>query len=165
MRPAAKKFLHPAAHFVLAFCVWNLIAYPLNCGAKALQMNTKPKEEIEMKTVKILAVAAGMAAVCGCMTSPVSFKAASAPVPPQGYTVMGSDVTGTSEQIWVFGFGGALSAQQHKAYKTAIGNANGADALVGMSIEHSSFNALPFFMMSTIRVTGTPVKFNSAPAK
>lgn len=118
-----------------------------------------------MKTVKILAVAACMASVCGCMTAPVSFKEASAPVPPQGYTVMGSDVTGTSEQIWVFGFGGALSAQQHKAYKTALGNANGADALVGMSIERSSFCAFPFFMMDTIRVTGTPVKFNSAHAK
>ena len=112
-----------------------------------------------MKTMKMM-LAMGCLAVAGCMTSPVEFKSQSAPVPPQGYTVMGSDVTGTSEQIWVFGFGGALSAQQHKAYKTALGNANGADALVGMSIEHSSFNVLPFFMMSTSRVTGTPVKFN-----
>ncbi len=118
-----------------------------------------------MKKLKMMAVAGCLAAVCGCMTSPVAFKAESVPVPPQGYSVMGSDVTGTSEQIWVFGFGGALSAQQHKAYKTALGSANGADALVGMSIEHSSFNALPFFMMSTIRVTGTPVKFNPAPSK
>ena len=113
-----------------------------------------------MKTIKMMLAMGCLATVCGCATSPVAFKSESAPVPPQGYTVMGSDVTGTSEQIWVFGFGGALSAQQHKAYKTALGSANGADALVGMSIEHSSFNALPFFMMSTIRVTGTPVKFN-----
>lgn len=113
-----------------------------------------------MRTMKMV-LAAGCLAVAGCMTSPVAFKSESAPVPPQGYTVMGSDVTGTSEQIWVFGFGGSLSAQQHKAYKTALGCANGADALVGMSIEHSSFNALPFFMMHTIHVTGTPVKFNA----
>ena len=113
-----------------------------------------------MRTMKMM-LAAGCLAVAGCMTSPVAFKSESAPVPPQGYTVMGSDVTGTSEQIWVFGFGGSLSAQQHKAYKTALGNANGADALVGMSIEHSSFNAFPFFMMNTIHVTGTPVKFNA----
>lgn len=118
-----------------------------------------------MKKLKMMVVAGCLAAVCGCMTSPIAFKAESAPVPPQGFSVMGSDVTGTSEQIWVFGFGGSLSAQQHKAYKTALGNANGADALVGMSIEHSSFNAMPFFMMSTIRVTGTPVKFNSTPSK
>ena len=111
------------------------------------------------KTMKVL-FAGCLASVCGCSTSPVEFKSQSAPIPPQGYTVMGSDVTGSCEQIWVFGLGGALSAQQHKAYKTALGNANGADALVGMSIEHSTFTAFPFFMMSTIHVTGTPVKFN-----
>ena len=115
---------------------------------------------IIMNSVKMLAVAGCLAVACGCMTSPVAFKSESSPVPPQGYTVLGSDVTGTSEQIWVFGFGGSLAAQQHKAYKTAIGNANGADALVGMSIEHSSLYAFPFFTMSTIRVTGTPVKYN-----
>ena len=118
-----------------------------------------------MKNMKMALALGCLVTVCGCMTSPVSFKSESAPVPPQGYVVMGSDVTGSSEQVWVFGLGGSLSAQQHKAYKSALGNANGADALVGMSIEQSSFNALPFFMMSTIHVTGTPVKFNPPPAK
>ena len=118
-----------------------------------------------MKRMKMVAAAGCLVAMCGCMTSPVTFKAESAPVPPQGYTVMGSDVTGTSEQVWVFGFGGALSAQQHKAYKTALGSANGADALVGMSVERSTFTAFPIFMMETIRVTGTPVKFNPPPSK
>ncbi len=113
-----------------------------------------------MKKMKMMLAAGALVAACGCTTSPVAFKSQSAPVPPQGYTVMGSDVTGSCEQIWVFGLGGSLSAQQHKAYKTALGNANGADALVGMSIEHSTFNAFPFFMMSTVHVTGTPVKFN-----
>ena len=60
-----------------------------------------------MKKMKMM-VAAGCLAVTGCMTSPVAFKSESAPVPPQGYTVMGSDVTGSSEQIWVFGFGGDI---------------------------------------------------------
>ena len=118
-----------------------------------------------MKKLKMGLAAGIMAAVCGCATSPVAFKSASSPVPPQGYTVMGSDVTGTSEQIWVFGLGGSMSAQQHKAFKTALGNANGADALVGMSIEHHGFSLPPFFMMSTIRVTGTPVRFNPPPVK
>ena len=121
---------------------------------------TDKKGKYEMKVVKMI-LALGCLVAAGCMTSPVAFKSQSVPVPPQGYTVMGSDVTGTSEQIWVFGFGGSLSAQHHKAYKTALGNANGADALVGMSIESSTFNAFPFFMMGTIRVTGTPVKFNT----
>ena len=116
-----------------------------------------------MKTMRMALVAGCMAAACGCATSPVAFKSSSAPVPAQGYTVMGSDVTGTCDQVWVFGFGGSMDSQQHKAYKTALGNANGADALVGMSIEQSSFFALPFFVMSSIRVTGTPVKFNPPP--
>jgi hypothetical protein len=34
-----------------------------------------------------------------------------------------------------------------------------------MSIEQHGFCFPPFFVMSTIRVTGTPVKFNPPPAK
>ena len=118
-----------------------------------------------MKKLKMAAVAAGLAALCGCATGPVAFKASSAPVPAYGYTVIGSDVTGTSDQIWVFGFGGSLATQQHKAYKAAMGLANGADALVGMSIERHGLFIPFFFMMDTISVTGTPVKFNPPPAK
>ena len=119
----------------------------------------------EMKSLKMIVVAGVFAAACGCMTSPVAFKSSSAPVPQQGYTVTGSDVTGTSDQIWVLGLGGSFAEQQHKAYKTALGSANGADALVGMSIESSSLFAFPFFTMRTIRVSGTPVKFNPPPVK
>ena len=111
------------------------------------------------------AAAVALAAACGCSTSPVAFKQSSVPVPPQGFTVTGSDVTGSSDQIWVFGIGGSLATQQHKAYKAAVGLANGADALVGMSIEQHGFLFFPFFMMSSISVTGTPVKFNPPPAK
>ena len=118
-----------------------------------------------MKRLIKIAAAGALAAVCGCATGPVAFKESSTPVPMQGYTVTGSDVTGTSDQIWVFGFGGSLSTQQHKAYKAAMGLANGADALVGMSIESHSLTIFPFFAMSTISVTGTPVKFNPPPSK
>lgn len=113
-----------------------------------------------MKQIKIIAVAGLLAAVCGCATTPVAFERSSTPVPQQGYTVVGSDVTGTSDQVWVFGLGGSLASQQHRAYKMALGNASGADALVGMSIERHGFSFPPFFVKSTIRVTGTPVKFN-----
>lgn len=116
-----------------------------------------------MKVVMMAAVL--LATMCGCVTSPVAFKSMSAPVPPQGYTVLGSDVTGTSEQVWVFGFGGSASqSQQHKAYKAALGQANGADALVGMSIEEHQIWGL-FFSMRTLRVTGTPIKYNPPPAR
>lgn len=110
--------------------------------------------------MKKLIGAACLMALCGCATGPVAFKISSVPVPPQGYTVTGSDVTGESSQIWVFGLGGSLDAQQHRAYKAAMGLANGADALVGMSIESHGFFFPPFFAKRTISVTGTPVKFN-----
>ncbi|MBR3221550.1 MAG: hypothetical protein IKF72_04890 [Kiritimatiellae bacterium] len=115
---------------------------------------------------KMLKVAAAgcLAAACGCMTSPVAFKSSSAPIPPQGYTVAGSDVTGSSDQIWVFGLGGSLGVQQHKAYKAALASANGADALVGMSIEQHTLFAM-FFAMKSVTVTGTPVKFNTPASK
>ena len=112
-----------------------------------------------------MATAGCLMAALGCTTAPVAFKASSTPVPPQGYTVTGSDVTGESSQMWVFGFGGSLATQQHRAYKMALGNANGADALVGMSIEQHGFAFFPFFMKNTISVTGTPVKFNPPPTK
>ena len=118
-----------------------------------------------MKTLKIILAAGCLVAACGCSTSPIAFKDSSVPVPQQGFTVMGSDVTGSSDQIWVFGFGGSLSTQQHKAYKIALGKTNGADALVGMSIESHGLVAFPFFMINTISVTGTPVKFNPPQAK
>ena len=44
-----------------------------------------------MKKLTMIMVAGAVAAICGCATSPVAFKSESAPVPPQGYTVMGSD--------------------------------------------------------------------------
>ena len=118
-----------------------------------------------MKKLMMIVSAGCVAALCGCSTSPVAFKASSAPVPPQGYTVTGSDVSAKSDQVWVFGLGGSLSQQQHEAFKTALGKANGADALVGMSIESHGCFFPPFFIMSSISVTGTPVKFNPPPVK
>lgn len=98
--------------------------------------------------------------VTGCISSPVCFKSSSAPVPPQGYTIVGSEVTGTSDQIWVLGFGGSMELQQARAYRDAMAKAQQADALVAMSIETHVFNFIPFFARQDISVTGTPVKFN-----
>ena len=112
-----------------------------------------------MKKMMVLAV--GVALMVGCSTGPVTFKECSVPMVHSGYTVCGSDVSGYSEQIWVFGMGGSLNGQQqHNAYRQAIGHAQGADALVGMSIESSTCSVFPFFIMQKITVTGTPVKFN-----
>ena len=110
---------------------------------------------------KIMALAFGVVMMAGCSTVPVAFKECSVPMVDAGYTVCGSDVSGSSEQVWVFGLGGSLDGQQqYSAYRQAIGHAQGADALVGMSVESSSCFAFPFFIMRRITVTGTPVKFN-----
>lgn len=112
---------------------------------------------------KLMCAFAGFAvlsAMTGCMSSPVSFKSSSAPVPAQGYTIVGSEVTGTSEQIWVFGFGGSMELQQARAYRDAMAKAHQADALVAMSIENHVFTFFPFFARREISITGTPVKFN-----
>ena len=101
-----------------------------------------------------------MIAAAGCACSPVRFLESSAPIPAQGYTVIGSEVTGTSDQIWVFGFGGSMELQQARAYRDAMAKAQQADALVAMSIETHVFNFIPFFARQDISVTGTPVKFN-----
>lgn len=123
------------------------------------------KKGNEMKKAVKAVVAASLMCAYGCATSPVAFKESSVPVPPQGYTVVGSDVSGSCDQIYVFGLGGSLTtSQQHKAYKDAISQAHGADALVGMCIDESMFWCPPFFVTRITRVTGTPVKFNP-PAK
>lgn len=114
--------------------------------------------------IKLNVAVAGMALmaiVSGCASSPVCFKQSSAPVPPQGYTITGSEVTGTSDQFWVLGFGGSLELQQIRAYRDAMAKAQQADALVAMSIERHQFFFFPFFMRESISVTGTPVKFNA----
>lgn len=125
--------------------------------------NTNVKGKSMNGIIRITAMGA-IAAVCGCVTGPVAFKESSAPVPMQGYTIAGSDVTGESSQFWILGFGGSLATQQHKAYKSAMSLTNGADALVGMSIESHSFGLAPFFIKETISVSGTPVKFNPPPS-
>ena len=101
-----------------------------------------------------------MTLMTGCASSPICFKSSSAPVPPQGYTIAGSEVSGKSEQIWVFGFGGSMELQQARAFRDALAKAPQADALVSMSIEDHVFSFFPFFMREEISVTGTPVKFN-----
>lgn len=96
----------------------------------------------------------------GCISSPVCFKTSSAPVPPHGYTIVGSEVTGTNEQIWVFGFGGSMELQQARAYRDAMAKSQQADALIAMSIENHVFSFFTFFTRREISITGTPAKFN-----
>jgi len=98
-------------------------------------------------------------ALAGCVSSPVRFLESSAPIPPQGYTVCGSEVTGTSDQVWVFGIGGSLDLQQCRAFRDAMAKAQKADALVSMSIEEHWVNVF-FFSRKITSVTGVPVKFN-----
>ena len=99
-------------------------------------------------------------AMTGCSTSSLRFLESSTPVPASGYTIVGSEVTGTSDQIWVLGIGGSTDLQQSRAYRDALAKAQKADALVSMSIEEHWVNVL-FFAKKVLSVTGTPVKFNA----
>ena len=113
-----------------------------------------------MEIARIL-TALALVAFAGCSTSPVAFVSSSIPVPQKGYTICGSEVSGISTQVWVFGLGGSFSTPcLQEAYQDALAHSNGADALVGMSVELSTYAIPPFFMQSDTRVTGTPVKFN-----
>jgi len=98
-------------------------------------------------------------AVTGCQSGPVRFLESSAPVPPKGYTVVGSEVTGVSDQVWVFGLGGSMDLQQARAFRDAMAKSPRADALVSMSIEEHWVNVL-IFSRKVISVTGIPVTFN-----
>ncbi|MGN0832909.1 MAG: hypothetical protein ACI4RD_04575 [Kiritimatiellia bacterium] len=115
-----------------------------------------------MKMKQIMSVAAaGLLAVAltGCASSPVRFLESSAPIPANGYTIAGSEVTGTSDQVWVFGIGGSTGLQQTRAFRDAMSKSQKADALISMSIEEHLVNVL-FFTRKTISVTGIPVIFN-----
>ena len=107
-------------------------------------------------------LAFGVLAACsGCATYPVWFEPSSSPVPQSGYTVCGSEVFGTCEQYWVFGLGGSASgSDQSRALREAMGKAPGADAIINMAVDVNKFVFPPFFMRTTTRVTGIPVKFN-----
>ena len=119
------------------------------------------KEIFKMKKLFFAVLCGTIAmAMTGCSTSSLRFLESSAPVPDSGYTIVGSEVTGTSDQIWVLGIGGSTDLQQSRAYRDALAKAQKADALVSMSIEEHWVNVL-FFAKKVLSVTGTPVKFNA----
>jgi len=112
------------------------------------------------KMLTVAALFVLVAALVGCTTTPAHFLPCSAPVPPNGYKVVGEEVTGTSKQIWLLGIGGSSSPQQSAAFADAMGSApKGTDALVSMSIEQHYFSFLIYTSLTT-SVTGTPVQFN-----
>lgn len=116
-----------------------------------------------MRKLFIPMVAVAMLALGGCVTSPVWFEPSTAPIPSEGYTISGLEVSGASSQIWVFGLGGdASTSQQRRALRDAMAQAPGSDALVSVCIDKSVVNIFPFYMSVTTRVTGTPVKFNTS---
>jgi len=113
--------------------------------------------------MKKLASVAGLSLLLtGCITGTNSFEASSAPIPPNGYTVLQKKpVTGTNTQFWILFFGGSLSPQQPQAYEHAIKRSPaGTDALITVSVEQHNFSFFGIFSTLTTTVTGTPVKFN-----
>lgn len=117
-----------------------------------------------MKTMRILAVAAGLSLAAGCISDPTAFCTSSIPIEQGKYSILAEEVTGTHTEVnWLFftfGLGG--SGQRH-ALASARDQIPGTDALVSMAIDTESFILIPFILPSfyTTRVTGTPVKVHA----
>ena len=119
-----------------------------------------------MQTTKIIRRLAGFAAIglmAGCVSRPTTFVASSIPVDQNNYTVLGKAVSGSGCQISVaFVSFGAPGSNQRNALEDALNQIPGANALVGMAVEHEVFEVipclLPVFGIYKTRVTGIPVK-------
>ena len=119
-----------------------------------------------MQTTKIIRRLAGFAAIglmAGCVSRPTTFVASSIPVDQNNYTVLGKAVSGSDCQISIaFMSFGAPGSNQRNALDDALNQIPGANALVGMAVEHEVFEVipclLPVFGIYKTRVTGVPVK-------
>lgn len=117
-----------------------------------------------MKTINMIAMAAGIALTAGCISDPTAFCASSIPIEQGKYSVLAEEVTGTHTEVnWLFftfGLGG--SGQRH-ALRSALEQVPGTDALVAMAIDTETFFLVPFVLPSfySTRVSGTPVKVHA----
>ena len=112
--------------------------------------------------------------VAGCFsgTKQFWFAQSSAPIPPEGYTVLDRPVTGVYTQsesegmydpsVGVFSTTDASDSMppMQKALQDALMKSPGADALIGVTMDYHWEYGL-FYNNHTHRVSGTPVKFNN----
>jgi len=118
---------------------------------------------MKMGTSLIAASSVMVVALCGCVSRPMTFAPSSVPVNQNNYTVLNSEVSGSDVQVSIafFSFGMPGSGQRN-ALNDALNQVPGANALVGMAVEHETFEIvpclLPVFGVYKTRVTGTPVK-------
>ena len=119
-----------------------------------------------MKNTKMMHGLIGLAAaglMAGCVSRPTSFVSSSIPIDQNCYTVLGKAVSGSDCQISIaFVSFGAPGSNQRNALDDALNQIPGANALVGMAVQHEVFEVipclLPVFGIYKTRVTGIPVK-------
>ena len=113
------------------------------------------------KILIVLIVAALTSMFSGCLSTPVTMVASTDPVEQGGYTVLGSEASGTDTQVGFLWFTfGAHGSCIRRAITDALEQAPGSDALVRVAIEDEYFNFFFIFDFYKVRVTGTPIKIN-----
>ena len=123
-----------------------------------------------MTVIRIM-IAALFVGVAGCFsgTKQFWFEQSSAPMPPEGYTVLGPPVTGVYTQKGRYGriaeFFGTHDLRDsmppmQKALQDALRKSPDADALIGVTMDYY-WETWPFHSSHSHRVSGTPVKFNN----
>lgn len=122
-----------------------------------------------MNKLRVLGTGIMAAVLSGCLSSASSFVASSVPLEQGRYTEIASEASGTCTQVqWLFFTFGAAGSPQRHALNDALDRAVGADGLVALAVDVEQFamistSLMPFPVLpivTTTRVTGTPVKIN-----
>lgn len=115
-------------------------------------------KQMKLKQMGMAIGAAAMLMVTGCATYPVTFSDKSIPMEQGKYTVVGDQVMGEAQQLFILGFGlGAPGSGQQRALKQALNQVPGSDGLVSMAVDVTHLN-LFFAHILWTKVSGTPVR-------
>lgn len=122
-----------------------------------------------MNKLKVIGTGVMAGVLSGCLSSASSFVASSVPLEQGRYTEIAAEASGTCTQVqWLFFTFGAAGSPQRHALNDALDRAVGADGLVALAVDVEQFamistSLMPFPVLpivTTTRVTGTPVKIN-----
>lgn len=116
---------------------------------------------MKMKVLAGAAIAAAAMAMSGCTMYPGVIQDKSKPIDQNGYTVVGSEVSSSEFQAYVFGIPlcDLTGSPSRRLYKQCLGQAPGSDALIEYALDAKGVN-LYWFCLQWFTLTGTPVKTN-----
>jgi len=117
---------------------------------------------MNMKVLAGAAIAAmAMVWMSGCHITPGVVSDKSKPIEQGRYSVVGSEVSATEAQMYLFGMpmSDLRGSAGRRMYKNALAQAPGADALIEYAMDSKELN-LCFLVFQWYTLTGTPVKTN-----